>query len=310
MTILFFGTSSFAVPILEALCRDARFDVIGVVTQPDRPTGRRATNAAGPIKLKAERRGIPVWQFDSVKSEEAFLRLRDAHADAAVVASFGQIIPQRVLDLFPRGMINVHASLLPTYRGASPIAAALLHGDAETGVSIMKMDAHMDRGHVLEQAREVIRADDTAARLSERLAELGAHILPDVLDRYLAGHITPAPQDESGVSIAPLLKREDGLIDWSASSFEIERKIRAYDPWPGTFMPIDGTRLKILKAAIGHPAKDAEPGRRIVQEKLPAVVCGDRTALLLTLLQPEGKRSMSGQDFLRGHAAWISPRIG
>jgi methionyl-tRNA formyltransferase len=300
--LVFYGTSSFAVPVLKRLASDDRFTITAVVTQPDRPAGRHAEPKASPVKTAAERLNLTVRQFESVKSDEAFASLSERGGDVAVVASFGQIIPQRLIDAYPHGMVNVHGSILPKYRGASPIAATILHGDTETGVTIMKMDAKMDHGPILATATEAIFPDDTAGSLHDRLAELGARILPDVLFDYVNGDIEPREQDHAAATTVKLLSREDGEIDWSKSATDIARMVRAYDPWPGTYTTMNGKRLKILRAQVGA-IRDVSRAR-IVEEGYPAVVCGDGKALRLLHVQPEGRPAMDGKDFLRGYRDW------
>ena len=290
--LVFYGTSSFAVPALDALAKDARFSVVAVVTQPDRPVGRHAELQASAVKQAAIRLNIPIHQFEKVRSDEAFFILKDIPSDVAVVASFGQIIPQRVLDLYPHSMINVHGSLLPNYRGASPIAAAIKAGDKETGITIMKMDALMDHGPTLAFAHEPINADDTASTLEARLAIIGAKTLPDALFDYVNGKIQPEEQNHSKATTVKLLRREDGEIDWTKPADEIERTVRAYTPWPGTFMILDGKRLKILRVRIGS------------DKGYPTRICGDGIAIQLVSVQPEGKSVMDGKSFLAGHREW------
>lgn len=287
--VIFFGTSSFAVPSLKRLADDPRFHLVAVVTQPDRPVGRHAALTQSPIKQTALALGLNVLQFEKIKSDDAFEALQKIPADIAVVASFGQIIPQRVLDLYPHGMVNVHGSILPKYRGASPIAAAIRDGETETGVTIMRMDAELDHGPIMATAKEPIRPDDTAGTLHDRLAELGARILPDALVNHVEEIIAPRIQDHAQATFVKLLSREDGLIDWSKPAAEIERLVRAYDPWPGTYTMVDGKRLKILKAALG------------TIEGYPTKTAGDGNLLTLLRVQPEGKPSMDGRDFLHGN---------
>ncbi|HEU0050553.1 MAG TPA: methionyl-tRNA formyltransferase, partial [Patescibacteria group bacterium] len=301
--VLFYGTSSFAVPILSALINDDRFSVVGVVTQPDRPIGRHAELQAPPVKQKAVEFGLPVLQFEKIKSEEAFTSLHAFEADVAVVASFGQIIPQRVLDLTKFGMVNVHGSLLPQYRGASPIAAAIKNGDSETGVTIMKMDALMDHGPLLAFAAEPIRPDDSTPDLERRLAMLGAKILPDVLFNYVNGTIQPQEQDHTKATAVKLLSRDDGKLDWTCGAGELERTVRAYTPWPGTFTVINGQRLKINRASVGETFHQPI-GTHVIDTGEPAIVCGDHRALRFIEVQPEGKQKMNGKAYLTGHPNW------
>jgi len=296
----FFGTSDFAVPIFERLANDSRFTITAVVTQPDRPVGRKAILTAPPIKTAAQAHTIPVFQFEQVKSDDAFAQLKEQPVDLAIVASFGQIIPQRVLDLSPHGFINVHASVLPFYRGASPITAAIKNGDAETGITIMLMDARMDHGPILAIEREPITENDTTETLSARLAKRGAALLLETVFRYLDGDLKPQEQDHARATTVKLLRREDGLIDWTQPAEAIERTVRAYDPWPGTYTIVDGKRLKILQTAVG-PQTDRTPGTFFLNENRLTVACGERSSLLIQKLQPEGKPVMDDIAYLRGH---------
>ena len=231
---------------------------------------------------------MSVLQPESVKTDEAFDELKKLDAEAAVVASYGQIIPQRVLDLYPKNMINVHASLLPDYRGASPINAAIRDGQAKTGVTIMLMDAKMDHGPVLKLAELDIKPDDTTASLTPRLADFGATVLPDVLTDYLEGKIKPVEQDHDKATFVKILNREDGRLDPAKPAVELERLVRAMDPWPGTFIDHEGKRLKVLKAQVGEA------------EGYPILETTDGKLSLL-IVQPEGKKPMDGADYKRGH---------
>jgi len=298
--LVFFGTSDFAVPILERLAADGRFEVRAVVTQPDRPVGRKAVLTEPPAKIAAKQLGLTVLQFEQVKSDEAYEALKAVPMDAAAVASFGQIIPQRVLDLAPKGFINVHASILPAYRGASPIAAAIKNGDSETGVTIMLMDALMDHGPALSVAKEPVNAEDTAMTLSARLSRLGADLLPDTIVGYIEGMIKPQEQEHEKATKVKLLTREDGLIDWTQTADAIERMIRAYDPWPGAYTMVDGKRLKILKARLGQAATEQPGSFYKTNDGQPAVACGNGTSLVLDQVQPEGKPAMSGRAYANG----------
>jgi methionyl-tRNA formyltransferase len=313
ISIVFYGTSEFAVPSLKALLGDregtlgagSRFKIVSVVTQPDRPVGRHATLQKSPVKLAAEHFGIPVLQFDDVKSDEAFEKLKALKADVAVVASFGQIIPQRVLDLYKHGMVNVHSSLLPKYRGASPIQAAIANGDKETGVSIMLIDAKMDHGPILDKWTTMIEPTDTTGTLTTKLADLGADLLARTLPDYIDGLIKPVEQDHAQATMVNLLKREDGrLHPETKSAEELERLVRANDPWPGTFIEVEGERLKILASQIDG-ATDLKPGTRYKVDEMPALACADGVGLILNTVQPEGKPPLEGAAFLRGSRNWL-----
>lgn len=288
--IVFYGTSSFSIPSLEALAKDDSFAIVGVVTQPDRPAGRQGTLTAPPVKVVAQELGLPIYQFEHVKSDDAYEILKNLHADVAVVASFGQIISQRVLDLYPRGVLNVHPSLLPLYRGAIPMTAAIRDGLSETGITIMLMDALMDHGPILSQVTTKLFPTDTTISVTERLSDIGARLLITTLHGYLEGTITPREQDHTQATFVKLLSREDGKIDDTHTADEAERLVRAYTPWPGTSTDYKGKRLKILRAHVV-----TEP----IKEEL-ILTCANDTLLILDEVQPEGKTPMSGKDFLRG----------
>ncbi len=287
--VVYFGTSSFAVPSLEALAHDERFSVIGVVTQPDRLAGRKNEPTKPAIKVAAEVLDIPILQFESLKSEHVLDTLRELGGDVAVVASYGQIIPQSILDLYPHGAVNVHGSVLPDYRGASPIAAAIRDGRTETGVSIMLMDAQVDHGPVLSIMTEPILNDDTAESLTKRLAVTGARILPDVLADHVAGKLKPKEQNHDKATFVKLLSREDGRLDPSKqTAMEMEALVRAYFPWPGTFLEMEGKRLKILEARVGK------------EQGYPEITGKDGGIMSLIKVQPEGGKPMSGVEYTRG----------
>lgn len=298
------GSPQFALPSLRALA--AHYPVVGVVTQPDRPAGRGRKLSPPPVKILAEELGLAVVQPRRLGEAQAMSQLRAWTPDLIVVAAFGQILRQEVLDLPPYGCLNVHASLLPRWRGAAPVQAAILNGEQETGVTIMKMDAGVDSGPILKQRALPIRPDDTGGSLSQRLAELGAELLLETLPAYLRGELTPHPQ-AGEASYAPMLKKKDGLLDFSLPAEVLARKVRAFHPWPGTFMPWRGELLKIRQA---HPvaaarlaAAHAWPGRRTIWEDRPAVIAGDGL-LVLDEVQPAGKRPLCGEDFLRGARDW------
>lgn len=290
LRVVFYGTSLFSLPTLEALAKEQDVQIVGVVTQPDRPVGRHGVLTAPPVKIKAQQLDLPVFQFEQVKSDEAYTALSALRAEVAVVASFGQIISQRVLDLYPRGVLNVHPSLLPAYRGAIPMTAAIRDGLTETGITIMLMDALMDHGAILSQVKAAIYPTDTTETLSERLADKSSHLLIETLKGFLAGHVSPTEQNHAAASFVKLLSREDGKIDLMKSALEIDRLIRAYTPWPGTTLEYKGKRLKILKA---HVAQVTSPTDLIIE-------CGDGSQLILDEVQPEGKKPMSGEAFLHG----------
>lgn len=298
--ILFFGTSEFAVPVLEYLAANPSYTMVGVVTQPDAPAGRHAKMTPSPIKMLALTFRLPLFQFASLKDQNATQTIASIKPDLAIVASYGKIIPQEIINLAPLGFLNVHASLLPAYRGASPIAEAIKNGDLKTGVTIMKMDAQMDHGPILATRTEPIKETDTTGSLTPRLARMGAELLLETLPGYLNGSITPQEQHHDQTTACKPLKRTNGRLYWTMSAQTLERLIRAYDPWPGAYTIVNGRRLKILRAAVG-PNTDLPPGSFFLSENIPAYACSNQTSLLLLEVQPEGRRPMTGQAWVHGH---------
>ena len=298
--IVFMGSPDFALSTLRALHENSA--LVGVVTQPDRIAGRGRELKPPPVKTLALELGVPVIQPEKLREPGAMEQLRVWSPDVIVVAAFGQILKQDVLDLPRFGCINVHASLLPRWRGAAPINAAILHGDEETGITIMKMDVGLDTGPILSQRAMRIQPDETAGSLFETLSTLGADLLLETLPKYLNGEIEPCPQPEKGATYAPMLKKEDGLLDFSHPASELERRVRAFHPWPGTYFEWDGNLLKVHRAVIG-PGKKRE-GERLVIGGLPAVGTSEGV-LLLEEVQPAGKKPMSGKAFLSGARNWI-----
>jgi methionyl-tRNA formyltransferase len=297
--IVFMGSPDFSLPTLRALAN--HYDVIGVVTQPDRASGRGRELKAPPVKKLALELGIPVMQPEKLRLPEAMDQLRAWNPDLIVVAAFGQILRKDVLELPPHGGINVHASLLPRWRGAAPIHAAILHGDAETGVTIMKMDVGLDTGPMLSQRAIRLMPDDTAGSVLEKLSQLGADLLIETLPDYLSGKLIPTPQPDEGMTYAPMMKKEEGQLDFTQDVNELERRVRALNPWPGAFMDFDGTLLKIHRAHA--EAGDAVEGQRLVWRSQPAI--GARGGMLiLDEVQPAGKKSMSGSSFVAGARNW------
>jgi methionyl-tRNA formyltransferase len=306
--IVFMGTPEFAVPTLEALAEAQQ--VVGVVTQPDRPAGRGRELRLSPVKQAALARDLPLFQPQTLRTPEALKQLEDWKPDVIVVAAFGQILRQNVLDLPPYGCLNVHASLLPRWRGAAPIARAILEGDTETGVTIMKMDAGLDTGPILAQREEPIHPNDTAGTLSERLARLGADLLIETLPAYLSGNLVPQPQPQKGATCAAQLRKEDGLLDWSHPAVELDRQARAFTPWPGAFTTLRGQRLKVLKATpLPDWQGDGPPGTIVALADGCAVTTG-RGALRLEQVQLAGKRPMDIEAFLCGQRECIGVCLG
>ncbi len=298
--IVFMGSPEFALPTLNALA--GRYPVVGVVTQPDRPAGRGRTLKPPPVKLLADRLGLPVIQPERLRAAEAIAQLQAWEPDLIVVAAYGQILRPAVLNLPALGCLNVHASLLPRWRGAAPIQAALLNGDDETGVTIMMMDPGVDTGPILSQRAIPILPDDTAGTLGERLAELGAALLLDTLPDYLSGNLRPQPQDESRATLAPVLTKADGALDFTQPANSLARRVRAFNPWPGTYLTWQGAPLKVLRARA-VPAPVSHPGRFTIYRGMPAVEALDGL-LLLEEVQPAGRKVLSGVDFLRGARQW------
>ena len=290
--VVFMGTPQFAVPTLESLAKE--HEIVTVVSQPDRPSGRGRRLRPPPVKDAALRLALPVWQPRTLRTPEAVAHLRQLAPDVVIVAAYGQILRSEVLEIPPSGCVNVHASLLPRYRGAEPVAAAILNGEAKTGITIMLMDKGMDTGPILSQRSMPIASDDTRGSLTEKLAHLGAPLLLDTLPRWLGGEITPQLQDDALASYAPLLKKEDGKIDWARPAVVIERMVRAYTPWPGTYTHWLGQALKVLRARpLRQP--QGEAGRVTEIPEGVAVVAGGG-ALLLEEVQLAGKRAMPAGD--------------
>lgn len=298
--IVFMGSPDFAVPVLRALAD--KYNITGVVTQPDRPAGRHMNLTPPPVKVAAQELSIPVIQPQKLREPEALQQLRDWNPDLIVVAAFGQILRPEVLEFPKYGCVNVHASLLPRYRGAAPIQAAILAGDAETGITIMQMDRGLDTGPMFRQRAIAIDPQDTGGSLFEKLSQLSVELLLETIPDIISGKLQPQPQPENDASYAPMLKKEDGLLDFTRPAVELERKIRAFTPWPGSFMIVESdSPLKIHKAHIA--AAKAETGQRVVFDGLPAVGTTDGL-IVFDELQPAGKKSMPGKAFLAGGRAW------
>jgi methionyl-tRNA formyltransferase len=308
--ILFCGTSDFAVPSLEALAQDSRFEIIEVLTQPDKPVGRGHRLAPPPIKEAALKHNIPVSQPTSLKPLENDLEFRARMTpppDTIVVVSYGKILPAWFLHLAQHGAVNVHGSLLPRWRGASPIQAAIAAGDLKTGVTIMKLDELLDHGPILAMQEELIRVDDTAETLHDRLAQIGAQLLPEVLIAYLEGKVIPQEQDHTLATTCGRLTKEMGTFDAHQTAETNERLIRAHYPWPGTSIIIAEQPLKILQSHVGQNHIDLTPGTRVIENGYPAMICEDQKSLVLLKVQPQGKSAMDGAVYLNGHRQrWLS----
>jgi methionyl-tRNA formyltransferase len=323
LRIIYMGTPQFAVPALTALLKSAApgillpegYEIVTVITRPDKPAGRGRDIVFSPVKQTALEQNIPVWQPGSFKKVENSATLAAYGADLYIVAAFGQILPQKVLDQPRYGTLNIHASLLPKYRGADPIAEAILQGDRETGVSIMQLDAGIDTGPVLLKRSILLTEDETTRSLTTKLADLGAQALLEALLGWIAGTITPQPQDEQRASHTHMLKKEDGALNWQLPASVLARQVRAYDPWPGTYTHWKGKLLKILNAQSRavETGMNILPGTIKVQEEaghqVLAIVTG-AGLLLVRQLQLEGKKAMSTEEFLRGYAQIVGQVLG
>ena len=302
--IIFFGTPSFAVPTLQNLLQ-REDEVVAVVTQPDRGKGRGQKVVPSPVKefiLQHEKYELPIFQPESVKEKAFQERLQELNPELFVVVAYGQILPGSILKIPKYGAINVHASLLPKYRGASPIAWAILRGEKMTGVTTMIMDEGMDTGNILLQAEIPIGKEETAETLHNRLASLGAQLLLETVGRMKAGNLRPLPQEHSKATYAPLLKKEDGQIDWRKEAEEIDRRVRAFNPWPGAFTSLKGQLLKIYRGEVRKRAPTGKAGTVIwVGSDFIEVETG-KDSFLIKEVQLEGKRRMTVRDFLSGHS--------
>src|SRR3984957_7265327 len=306
--LVFCGTPGFAVPTLDRLV-EGGFHVLLVVTQPHRPKGRGLELVSSPIKQSALQWGLPILQPESIKSNADFRsRLSDLNPDAIVIVGYGRIIPQWMLDLPPLGNINLHASLLPKYRGAAPIQWAIARGETVTGVTTMRIDAGLDTGDILLQGELPIAADDTAETIAPRLAAIGADLTVETMRGLHARSIHPCPQDHAQATLAPILKKTDGLADFSLSATEIFNRIRGFQPWPGVYTEFRGKTLQIWKALpLSHALPEAElksEGDRLL------VGCGSHSSLALIELQLEGKKRMSAPDFLHGYRPKPGEKLG
>jgi methionyl-tRNA formyltransferase len=300
MRIVFMGTPTFAVPSLEALLQ-SEDTVVGVVTQPDKPKGRGRMLATSPIKQLAEKAGVPILQPLKMKDPAFLDALRAWQPDLIAVTAFGRILPQVILDLPPKGCVNVHGSLLPKYRGAGPIQWAIINGEDETGITTMLMDAGMDTGAMLLQERVPIDPEDTAGSLSEKLAKVGGLLLVETIRRLKAGTLTPRQQDDSEATMAPLLEKEIGQIDWKSAATEIANRVRGLSPWPGAFTYVDQERWTIWKAKALADSSTAEPGTAVAVTKEAIYIATGRGLLAITELQPANSRRMTVQQYLAGH---------
>lgn len=306
---LFLGTPDFAVASLDAVAALSDLDLVHVISQPDRPAGRGKQLRPSPVKARAEALGLPVWTPEKLRGPEALERLRALDPELLVVVAYGEILRPAVLAMPRLGAINVHASLLPRHRGASPIAAALLAGDAETGVTIMQMDEGMDTGPMLTTGAIPIRPEHTLATLSDDLATLGATLLAETLPRYLVGEIVPQPQDHEAATYTRLIRKEDGRLDWTRPATDLANQVRAYDPWPGTFTEWNGQLLKVIAVQAEAEVSEARPGTVQREGNVIRVATGEGW-LRLDTVQPPGKRPMAARDFANGAAGFVGSVVG
>ena len=311
---LFVGTPAFSVPCLDALVSVA--EVVGVVCQPDKPVGRGLTLTPPPVKIRATELGLPVVQPTKLRTGEFGQWVRDQKVDVALVVAYGRILPQDVLDGPRLGCVNVHASLLPKYRGAAPITWSVVRGETETGITLMMMDAGMDTGDMLEQYRTPIGPDETAGDVSERMAQLGAKAVREGLPKYIAGGYVPQKQDEAGVTLAPILKKEDGRVDFAKDARAVHDHVRGMSPWPGAHTMLGGKIVKVLETARGPEGLSkvgAAPGEVILADKSRVLVaCGGNGegCIELVRIQLEGKKPVRATDWVLGRGVHEGDRLG
>ena len=297
MRLVFLGTPTFAVPTLESLA--AKHDVLSVVTQPDRPKGRDQELSPSPVKQSALRLGVPLYQPERIRRPEAQAHLASLSPEIMVVVGYGQIIPQSVIDIAPRGIVNVHASLLPKYRGAAPIQWAIVNGETLTGVTTMQINAGLDTGDILLARETPIGPEETAIELGERLAVMGAELLIETLDGLARGAITPRRQDDAQASLAPILKKEHGAISWADAAFAVNNRVRGLLPWPGAYTQFRGHLLHVWRARVSEQRAMLAPGRVLAGVGF-RMACGSGSVLQLVEVQMEGRKRMSADAFANG----------
>ncbi len=309
MKTVFLGTPAFAVPSLEALAQ-AGHEIRAVITQPDRPSGRGGQLSAPPVKRRALEMGLTVHQPERIRRPETVELIASLRPEIMVVVGYGQIIPQSILDIPPHGIVNVHASLLPRYRGAAPIQWAIANGETRTGVTTMRIDAGLDTGDILLQAETEIGPLETAPELSERLARMGARLLIETVAGLERGVITPVKQKPELATYAPILKKEDGLIDWRRSAAEIHNRVRGFAPWPGAYTRFRGRGLQILRTRPSQVRVPAAPGSLHPRKPALLACCGQGETIELLELQPEGRKPMAASDFLNGYHVAENEQLG
>ncbi len=308
MRTIFFGSPDFAVPCLEALHDISTIAV--VVSQPDRPAGRELAMRPPAVKKRALELGLEVWQPTRVRTAEFAEKLRALEADVAVVVAYGRIVPRAVLDAPTAGCVNVHASLLPRWRGAAPIQWSIVHGDEETGVTLMQMDEGMDTGPILATASTPIARDDDAATLSERLSKMGAELLREQLPRYVAGDLTPEPQEEGAATMAPLLTKDDGRIDWNKSARAVHNQIRGMNPWPGAHTVLGERRIKVHRTVASTlDPEGVAPGQVIALDPEGILVACTEGTLEIQELQESGRKRVDARSFASGRGVAIGDRF-
>jgi len=307
--IIFMGTPDFAVPVLRQVINDG-FEVIAVVTQPDRPVGRKKVMTPPPVKVEAEKQGIPIYQPEKIREKNELEKVLALKPDLIITAAFGQILPNELLEAPAHGCINVHASLLPELRGGAPIHYAILQGKKKTGITIMYMAEKLDAGDIITQVEVPITEEDNVGTLHDKLSIAGVNLLSETLPLLLEGKLTATPQDETLATFAPNIKREQEKVDWTKSGEEIYNHIRGLNPWPVAFTILDGKILKIWNAEkISGKASDT-PGTivQVGQEGI-TVITGDNTQIRIKELQPSGKTKMSVEDFLRGAGSKLTTGV-
>lgn len=305
LRIIFAGTPDFAAKHLEKII-GSQHEIVGVFTRPDKPAGRGKHLTASPVKELAQRYNLSVFQPASLRNEESQAQIRALNADIMVVVAYGLILPQAVLDIPRLGCINVHGSLLPKWRGAAPIQRALWAGDAKTGVTIMQMDAGLDTGDMLAKAECEIEADDTSATLYDKLAQLGPDALLQTLSQIAANTITPQKQDDTQATYAEKLSKPEALLDWTLSAEQLERCIRAFNPWPISYFTIEDSPVKVWKANVISSSSTKPPGTVLQADKHGIQVATAKGILNILALQPAGKKAMSAQDILNSRREWFT----
>ena len=304
------GTPAFAVPSLEALAREG-YEIVGVFTQPDRPAGRGHKLAACPVKQCAEKLGLKVYQFEKLRTPEGLEVLRSVGADLFITAAFGQILTQQMLDIPPKGVINVHASLLPKHRGSAPINRCIMEGDEESGVTIMLTDKGIDTGDMLSAEATPIGENETAGELTDRLSLLGAELLVRTIPGYLSGEILPKKQDPEKATYEPMLDKAMAELDWTRPAIELKRLVMGFNPWPCAYTSLPGGKLKVLRAAVSAVSSDAAPGTVVVSGAKEGLVvaCGEG-CLELTEIQAPNSKAMGAKAYLMGKKIPVGTVLG